>query len=136
MLRDNDVWLQVTNHADFSFQDVPYETLYMIAMAYREEYQQQPATDMAAFMDYVQKPELTRILASLEEIDSELFMDREQVSEYIRVISDEAPLEEKIRQLSRDIKEANQLHDHARIAQLSVEYMTVLKQKQTKNLDN
>ncbi|HJF87356.1 MAG TPA: DNA primase [Companilactobacillus farciminis] len=136
MLRDNDVWLQVTNQADFSFQDVPYETLYMIAMAYREEHQQQPITDMAAFMDYVQKPELTRILASLEGIDSQLFEDREQVSAYIRVISDEAPLEEKIRQLSRDIKEANQLHDHARIAQLSVEYMTVLKQKQTKNLNN
>lgn len=133
MLHDNDVWLQVTNYVGFSFQDVSYETLFMIAMAYREEYQQEPINDMAAFMDYVQKPELTRILASLAEIDPQLFTDREQVLAYINVINNEAPLEEKIRQLSRNIKEANQLQDHGRVAQLSVAYLAALKEKQNKN---
>ncbi|CAM4284012.1 DNA primase [Weissella hellenica] len=133
MLHDNDVWLQVTNYVGFSFQDVSYETLFMIAMAYREEYQQEPINDMAAFMDYVQKPELTRILASLAEIDPQLFTDREQVLAYINVINNEAPLEEKIRQLSRNIKEANRLQDHGRVAQLSVAYLAALKEKQNKN---
>lgn len=133
MLHDNDVWLQVTNYVGFSFQDVSYETLFMIAMAYREEYQQEPINDMAAFMDYVQKPELTRILASLAEIDPQLFTDREQVLAYINVINNEAPLEEKIRQLFRNIKEANQLQDHGRVAQLSVAYLAALKEKQNKN---
>ncbi|WP_307761780.1 DNA primase [Weissella sagaensis] len=133
MLHDNDVWLQVTNYVGFSFQDVSYETLFMIAMAYREEHQQEPINDMAAFMDYVQKPELTRILASLAEVDPQLFTDREQVLAYINVINNEAPLEEKIRQLSRNIKEANQLQDQARVAQLSVAYLAALKEKQNKN---
>ncbi|MFC6178707.1 DNA primase [Weissella sagaensis] len=133
MLHDNDVWLQVTNYVGFSFQDVSYETLFMIAMAYREEHQQEPINDMAAFMDYVQKPELTRILASLAEVDPQLFTDREQVLAYINVINNEAPLEEKIRQLSRNIKEANQLQDQARVAQLSVAYLEALKEKQNKN---
>ncbi|WP_338117074.1 DNA primase [Weissella sagaensis] len=133
MLHDNDVWLQVTNYVGFSFQDVSYETLFMIAMAYCEEHQQEPINDMAAFMDYVQKPELTRILASLAEVDPQLFTDREQVLAYINVINNEAPLEEKIRQLSRNIKEANQLHDQARVAQLSVAYLAALKEKQNKN---
>lgn len=133
MLHDNNVWLQVTNYVGFSFQDVSYETLFMIAMAYREEHQQEPINDMAAFMDYVQKPELTRILASLAEVDPQLFTDREQVLAYINVINNEAPLEEKIRQLSRNIKEANQLQDQARVAQLSVAYLAALKEKQNKN---
>jgi DNA primase len=102
-------------------------------MAYREEHQQEPINDMAAFMDYVQKPELTRILASLAEVDPQLFTDREQVLAYINVINNEAPLEEKIRQLSRNIKEANQLQDQARVAQLSVAYLAALKEKQNKN---
>ncbi|WP_419154588.1 DNA primase [Weissella bombi] len=133
MLHDNDVWLQVTNYAGFSFQDVSYETLFMIAMAYRQEHQQEPINDMAAFMDYVQKPELTRILASLADVDPQLFNDRDQVVEYINVINNEAPLEERIRQLSREIKEANQLQDKARVAQLSVTYLAALKEKQSKN---
>ena len=133
MLNDNDVWLQVTNYAGFSFQDVSYETLFMIAMAYRQEHQQEPINDMAAFMDYVQKPELTRILASLSDVDPQLFNDRDQVAEYITVINNEAPLEERIRQLSREIKEANQLQDKARVAQLSVTYLAALKEKQSKN---
>lgn len=131
MLQDNDVWLQVTNTPDFTFADVPYETIMMLASGYRSEHGNQPITDMAGFMDYVQKADLTRILATLDTYAPELFTDRTQVDEYIQFISHDAPLSDRINRLQRQIKEANQMHNDALVAQLSVEYLAALREQQT-----
>ncbi|MGL4536871.1 MAG: DNA primase, partial [Weissella cibaria] len=131
MLQDNDVWLQVTNTPDFTFADVPYETIMMLASGYRSEHGNQPITDMAGFMDYVQKADLTRILATLDTYAPELFTDRSQVDEYIQFISHDAPLSDRINRLQRQIKEANQMHNDALVAQLSVEYLAALREQQT-----
>ena len=131
MLRDKDVWLQVTGTPDFTFVDVPYETLLMLATGYRETHGNEPIVDMAGFMDFVQKPELTRILATLDDFDDELFADRSQVGMYIQFISHDAPLSDRINRLQRQIKEANQMHNDALVAQLSVEYMAALREQQT-----
>ena len=82
-------------------------------------------------MDFVQKPELTRILATLDDFDDELFADRSQVGMYIQFISHDAPLSDRINRLQRQIKEANQMHNDALVAQLSVEYMAALREQQT-----
>ena len=130
MLRENDVWLHVTSTPDFHFIDVPYETLLMLATAYKSAHSNQAITDMAAFMDYVQRPELTRILATLDNYAPALFTDNTQVDEYIQLITHDGPLSDRINRLQRQIKEANQLHDDAKVAQLTVEYLAALREKQ------
>ena len=130
MLRENDVWLHVTSTPDFHFIDVPYETLLMLATAYKAAHDNQAITDMAAFMDYVQRPELTRILATFDNYDAALFTDNTQVDEYIQLITHDGPLSDRINRLQRQIKEANQMHDDAKVAQLTVEYLAALREKQ------
>lgn len=130
MLRDNDVWLEVTQHPDFTFSDVSYETLYMLATGYREQHQLTTISHLNEFMDYVQKPELIRILSTMDEIPEALFEDRNQVQAYVQVIMQDEPLQTQITNLKRDLAEAKQMQNTSAIAQLSVELINALKEQQ------
>ncbi|MBM7617517.1 DNA primase [Weissella uvarum] len=130
MLRDNDVWLEVTQQPDFAFSDVPYETLYMLAAGYRQMHNLTEIDDLSAFMDYVQKPELIRILTDIENISDDLFEDRQAVQDYVQVIMEVEPLEAKIASLKQQLAQAKEMHNDAQVAQLSVELINALKAQQ------
>lgn len=130
MLRDNDVWLEVTQQPDFTFSDVSYETLYMLATGYRESHQLTTIDNLNDFMDYVQKPELIRILAAIQDIPDELFEDREHVKAYMQVMMQEEPLETQIKKLTQQLAEAKSMHNDSEIAQKSVEIINLLRKQQ------
>lgn len=130
MLRDNDVWLEVTQQPDFTFSDVSYETLYMLATGYRESHQLTTIDNLNDFMDYVQKPELIRILAAIQDIPDELFKDREHVKAYMQVMMQEEPLETQIKKLTQQLAEAKSMHNDSEIAQKSVEIINLLRKQQ------
>lgn len=130
MLRDNDVWLEVTRQPDFTFSDVSYETLYMLATGYRESHQLTTIDNLNDFMDYVQKPELIRILAAIQDIPDELFEDREHVKAYMQVMMQEEPLETQIKKLTQQLAEAKSMHNDSEIAQKSVEIINLLRKQQ------
>ncbi|RRG18292.1 DNA primase [Weissella viridescens] len=130
MLRDNDVWLEVTQQPDFTFADVPYETLYMLATGYREAHQLTTIDNLNDFMDYVQKPELIRILAAIQDIPDELFEDRTHVKDYMQVMMQEEPLEAQIKKLTQQLAEAKSMHNDSEIAQKSVEIIKLLRKQQ------
>ncbi len=133
MLRDEQIWLTVTNLAGFQFADVNYETLLLLASAYRDEQSVKAPLDLNGFMDFVKKPELTRILVDLEAIPDELFARSDLVDDYINVIMREEPLVERIQSLKRQLTEAQQMQDMGRVAQLSIELIQALKEKQVGN---
>ncbi|MDR3190715.1 MAG: DNA primase [Lactobacillaceae bacterium] len=128
MFKDQDVWLKVTSNPAFHFTNVPYETLMLIASEYRQKHNNGNITDIAAFMDYVQRPELIRILAALEDINENLFADKNQVDEYIRIITQKEPLNLQIQNLKRQIYEAKQLHQES--LGLVEQLMKLLQQQQ------
>lgn len=130
MLRDNDVWLEVTQQPDFTFSDVSYETLYMLATGYRESHQLTTIDNLNDFMDYVQKPELIRILAAIQDIPDELFEDREHVKAYMQIMMQEEPLETQIKKLTQQLAEAKSMHNDSEIAQKSVEIINLLRKQQ------
>ncbi|GAK31075.1 DNA primase [Weissella oryzae SG25] len=129
MLKEHEVWLQVTANPNFHFSDANYETLVMLASAYKAEHPSS-VIDLASFMDFVKRPELTRILASFEGIEDALFEDRSKVADYIEVIMNKMPLSDKIRTLRREYLEAKQTGDSARIRQKGAELMSALKEKE------
>jgi DNA primase len=130
MLRDNDVWLKVTSRPDFHFIDVPFETLLMLASAFKDENHLTTIDDFASFMDFVKEPALIRILASLDDIQDELMNNIEQVPEYIDVILQKAPLSMRIQQKRKDLSEAKQVHNDTLAAQISFELIALLREEQ------
>lgn len=130
MLRDEQIWLTVTNRAGFQFADVNYETLFLLASAYRDEQAVTAPLDLNSFMDFVKKPELTRILVDLAAIPDDLLGSPDLVDDYIKVIMHEEPLIERIQALKQQITEAQHMQDMGRVAQLSIELIQALKEKQ------
>jgi DNA primase len=135
MLQDQEVWLQVTSMGDFHFADANYETLLLLATAYKTEHGNETITDMAGFMDFVQRPELMRILAALDEVPAELMQDHSHVNDYIQVIVYKEPLSVRIKTLQRQISEAKMVHNAALVSQLSAELITVLREQQAQLKD-
>lgn len=130
MLKDQEVWLQVTANPAFHFSDSNFETLVMLASAYKAEHNNTTTVDLASFMDYVRRPELTRILASFDSIADDLLTDRTKVADYIEVIMNKLPLSDKIKTLRREYLEAKQTGDIARLRQKGAELMSALKQQE------
>ncbi|WP_425508992.1 DNA primase [Weissella coleopterorum] len=132
MLKRQDAWLKVTSSSDFHFVDVIYETLFLLADGFKQKKQIQEIKDWAEFMDFVKEPELVRVLSQLNQIDDALMQDLEQVDEYVSVLLNQAPLEEKIKQKQRELLEAKQVHNEVLATQLSFEVLTLLREKQAK----
>ncbi|MCW0952878.1 DNA primase [Weissella ceti] len=130
MLRDPDVWLMVTQHPDFSFADVSYETLYQLTSAFRAEGHTQGAIDPQALMDFVQKPELNQILATFSAIPDDLFQDTDQVTAYMQVIMMDEPMAQRITTIKQQLADARARHDTTLEAQLSVELVNALREQQ------
>lgn len=133
ILRDPTAWLNVTSREDFHFNQANYETLLLLASAYKDEFEGNEPVDAARFMDYVQRPDLTRIIASLDDIDDRLFDTEDpqsQINDYIRVIMQESPLEDQIKQVRRELSEASQVHNQALVAQLTIKLVELMKQNQ------
>ena len=130
MLRDPDVWLMVTQHPDFSFADVSYETLYQLTTAFRAEGHTQGAINPQTLMDFIQKPELNQILATFSTIPDDLFQDTDQVTAYMQVIMMDEPMTQRITTIKQQLTDARARHDTTLEAQLSVELVSALREQQ------
>ncbi|WP_081461286.1 DNA primase [Weissella koreensis] len=130
MLKHQDAWLKVTSRLDFHFVDVVYETLFMLADGYKQKNQIQEIDNWADFMDFVKEPDLVRVLSQLDQIDDAMMQELDQVDEYIGVLLNRAPLEEKIKQKQRELLEAKQVNNEVLATQLSFEVLSLLREKQ------
>lgn len=135
MLRQQEVWLQVTALPDFHFADANYETIVLLASAFKQEHQSTDGIDLAEFMDFVRRPELTRIIAELDAVPVELQTDRNLVDDYVQVIMNKIPLTDKIKTLRREFQEAKQLGDNARMRTKGAELMNALKLQEARRFD-
>ncbi|MFL1695599.1 DNA primase [Weissella kandleri] len=134
MLKDQDVWLMVTREPNFQFVDVIYETIFLLAENYKEINQVTTIDNLANFMNFVKEPEMSRMVAELDNINPALMQNKSQVPEYIQVIVTTAPLQQQIVQKKRALSEAKQMHNDSLVTQLSMELLTLLRKQQTKDL--
>ena len=86
--------------------------------------------DIAKFMDFLQKPELNQKIMAIDRLFGDLEVKDEAVSDYLRLIINDAPQMSRIDELQRQINVAKQQHDDTKLVQLTTELINIKKQQQ------
>lgn len=129
MLHERDVWLQVTGVTGFSFVHDDYQLIYTMAQGYFETHQDYAP---AQFIDYLQDDHLQNLLIELESMQlSDTAVDTE-IDDYLRVIMNDAPLEDQLRNQQQALQEATRLGDRDQQRKLVIEIIKLQQQKQSK----
>lgn len=114
--------------AGFAFVHPDYQLIMMLIEVYQQSVGQQ--FDLAGFMDFIQKPALNQKIMAIEHEFGNLAVQRDAVDDYLRIIMEEAPYDEKVNELTRAIRMAQQQHDDTKLIQLTTELINVKRQKQ------
>lgn len=127
MIHDPLVWQNVTALDDFHFNDVDYETLFLMAQGYKSMHQQY---NLGAFLDFIQDPKL---ISKMTELENDPLIATVQVAivpELVRIITKETPLAAKIEEIATSIQEAKQLGNNEMLLQLTNQYILLLREQQ------
>ncbi|GAP00743.1 DNA primase [Fructobacillus fructosus] len=127
MIKNRNMEELVERQPNFSFIHPQYQLLYLLYDAYRKEHGEGDF-DLAAFMDYVQKPELNQKLMSMDRTFASMDVQMEAVKDYLRVIIEEAPYEEQVKSLQQKISLAKNQHDDAALITLMTELINLKKE--------
>ena len=93
-------------------------------------YQKQQAHfDLAQFMDFIQKPELNQRILAIDRTFGDLAVEPGAISDYLRIIMHDAPVEAQIKTLQQAIDVAKQQHDDNKLLQLTTELINIKKQR-------
>lgn len=127
MLHDQEVWLHVTAVKDFHFVHERYQTLYLLAESYFSEHGEY---SVAGLMDYLKEDELRSTLGQIEQLNVEELVDMQLIDDCVRLIQEQMPLAEKIKEVQSQIREASSLNNNELATQLTMELIKLLKKQQ------
>ncbi|MFT8939776.1 MAG: DNA primase, partial [Leuconostoc falkenbergense] len=105
-----------------------YQLLMMLAEVYQRDHI--GSFDIAEFMDFLQKPELNQKIMAIDRLFGDLEVKDEAVSDYLRLIINDAPKMSRIDELQRQITVAKQQRDDTKLVQLTTELINIKKQQQ------
>lgn len=128
MLHDRYVWQTVTSNPEFHFTKLAHETLFILAQAYWTTHTEY---DLGEFFDYINEPNLARVLSDIENDDMISKPSMPMVNDLVDLIVHQAPLAEQIKHKEQEIAEAKQLGNNEILITLTNEYITLLRQRQT-----
>lgn len=128
MLHEHSVWLWVTGQPGFSFVHEDYQLIFMLAQGYFQTHQ---AYSPAQFVDFIQDDHLQNLVIELENMQVSDASSEDEISDYFHVISDDAPLESRLKDRKQALAEATRLGDFDRQKQLVVEIVKLQQQKQS-----
>ncbi|MFT8849961.1 MAG: DNA primase [Leuconostoc pseudomesenteroides] len=128
MIKDPQVMRRVKSTAGFTFVHSDYQLLMMLAEVYQRDHI--GSFDIAKFMDFLQKPELNQKIMAIDRLFGDLEVKDEAVSDYLRLIINDAPQMSRIDELQRQINVAKQQHDDTKLVQLTTELINIKKQQQ------
>ncbi|MBS9337905.1 DNA primase [Fructobacillus parabroussonetiae] len=117
----------VEQQPNFSFVHPQYQLLLMLYDAFSQEHGSENF-DLAAFMDYVQKPELNQKLMAMDREFSAIDPQMDAVKDYMRVVVSLAPYEEELKNLQAKIAQAKNQHDDAALITLMTELINLKKE--------
>lgn len=106
MLHEHSVWLWVTGQPGFSFVHEDYQLIFMLAQGYFQTHQ---AYSPAQFVDFIQDDHLQNLVIELENMQVSDASSEDEISDYFHVISDDAPLESRLKDRKQALAEATRL---------------------------
>ncbi|MBS9335856.1 DNA primase [Fructobacillus papyrifericola] len=117
----------VDERPDFSFVHPEYQLLLLLYDAFSKEHGSGDF-DLAAFMDYVQKPDLGQKLLSMDREFGTLEPQRDAAKDYMEVIIRVGPYEDQLKNLQQKIAQAKNQHDDAALITLMTELINLKKE--------
>lgn len=130
ILHDHNVWVKVNEIEDFSFIHNDYQTIYVIAEGYFNQYS---SYDSASFLDYLKNDKLQSLVS---ELDMEEYLGNatdQEIEDCIHLIMDEYPIDEQLDQIEKKIKKAKRMSDNQKLMALIMEKTNLLRKKNTLN---
>lgn len=127
MIKNSTAESYVLEQPNFSFVHPQYQLLFLLYDAYRKE-KGNGDFDLAAFMDYVQKPELNQKLMAMDRTFGSIDVEMDAVKDYLKVIINQAPYEEQVKSLQQKISLAKSQHDDAALITLMTELINLKKE--------
>ncbi|MFC4760667.1 DNA primase [Fructobacillus durionis] len=117
----------VQQQPNFSFVHPEYQLLLLLYEAFSQE-QGASDFDLAAFMDYVQKPELNQKMMAIDREFGTLEAQMDAAKDYLQVIINVAPYESQVATLQQKIAQAKNQHDDAALISLMTELINLKKE--------
>ncbi|MBS9334822.1 DNA primase [Fructobacillus sp. M1-13] len=127
MIQEPSILAYAKEQADFSFVHPEYQLLLLLYEAYSEE-RAGADFDLAAFMDYVQKPDLNQKLLTMDRTFGTIRPQMDAAKDYLKVIVDVAPYEAQLQSLQQKIAQAKNQHDDAALMTLMTELINLKKE--------
>ncbi|GBG95022.1 DNA primase [Ligilactobacillus salitolerans] len=127
LLHEHSIWLKVQSLPEFSFVHENYQTLYLLAQGYFNQYQEY---DSASFLDFVQESALQQIVVALEMNNYAEQASEMEINDCLRLILEASPLEEKIHSTNDKLAHAKRMNDQDQVTLLTVELIKLLQRKQ------
>ena len=127
LLHDHSVWLKLREIKDFSFVHDMYQTIYIIAEGYFNAYNEY---DTARFLDYLEDEALRQILIELALGAYAKDASEEEVDDCIDLIMHQSPLENKIKDIKKQLSDAKRMNNNDLVTSLTVSLVNLLRQQQ------
>ena len=128
MLQDPTVWAHVRAQDGFHFVHEKYESLYMVASSYFSEYGDYTT---ARFLDYLADyPDLRATLSQVEQLTVNPDVNMQVVDDCIHILTQQDPLQDRIKKVRTQLKEASTLNNTELATQLTVELVKLLQKQQ------
>ncbi|WP_373842155.1 DNA primase [Limosilactobacillus sp.] len=128
MLHDSNVWSHVRAVDGFHFVHEKYESLYMVASSYFSEYGDYST---ARFLDYLADyPDLRAALSQIEQLNVNPAVENQLIDDCISIIMEQTPLQERIKKVKTQLKEASTLNNTELTTQLTIKLVKLLKKQQ------
>ncbi|ANZ58140.1 DNA primase [Fructilactobacillus lindneri] len=134
MLLDSDVWTRVNNISGFNFIHDDYQQLYMFAQEFFKHHDDYHSSE---FSDFVGERKLQSILAEIEIDDDFSQHNNKGIDDCVKIIMEDAPLNEQIKQIKADFDNAKQLGDEMQQLKLASEIIELQRKlQQLKSSEN
>ena len=111
----------------FAFADVAYQQLYQKITEYFVDHTE---FSTAAMLDRIDNPEQQQILTQMAELSIDENISDDAVNDCIRVIINEAPLDQQIAAKRAALNEAAMMNDQELTTKLATELVTLYQQQQ------
>lgn len=124
---DEAVRKRLHGQSDFAFTDANYQQLYQKIQAYFVDHEE---FSTAAMLDRVENPEQQQVLTQIAELAVDENISDDAVNDCIRVIINEAPLDQQIAAKRAALNEAAMMNDQELTTKLATELVTLYQRQQ------
>lgn len=126
-IADEGVRKMIRGMGEFAFADDDYQGLFETVQQYFEDHAEYSA---AALLDRLNNPKQKQILMQVEELVLDKNINDDAVNDCIRVIMNEAPLEQQITDKRAALNEAAMMNDQELVTKLAAELVTLYQRQQ------